>query len=180
MTYPKLKLSLLALTALVITGFAAPAASAADHFFGGGLEYWRTVDGLPGTGDVEGLEDDGSSWVLSYQYRPAGLFRFELDLEYFADGFAGSTDTAIAPQGFVLVGKGIYGGIGAGVTLSDDLEDEVSDPFFMGRLGFEFSLLGPIKIDLHATYRFDDWEGLEDIDVDTDTYTLGAYIRFKI
>lgn len=179
MTYRNLPLLLL-LGLVLALGLAPAQAFAADHFLGGGLEYWRTVDGLPGTGDVEGIEDDGSSWVLSYQYRPAGLFRFELDLEYFEDGFAGSTETAIAPQAFVLVGKGIYGGIGAGFTFSDGLDNDVSDPFYMGRLGFEFSLLGPIKLDLHATYRFDDWDQLEDIDLDTDTYTFGAYIRFKI
>lgn len=174
-------LPLLVLIALAgLAGLAPGQASAGDHFVGGGLEFWRTVDGLPGTGDFDDIEDDGSSWVLSYQYRPRGLFRFELDLEYFDDGFAGSTDTAIAPQAFILVGRGLYGGVGAGFTFSDGLEDDVSDPFFMGRLGFEFSLLGPLKIDLHATYRFDDWDGLEDIDVDTDTYTLGAYVRFKI
>ncbi len=178
MTYRKLPFFVFAV--LVAGAAFAPSASAADHFLGGGLEFWRTADGLPSSGTFDDIEDDGSSWVLSYQYRPAGLFRFELDLEYFADGFGGSTETAVAPQAFVLVGKGLYGGIGAGLTFSDGLEDEVSDPFFMGRLGFEFSLLGSLKVDLHATYRFDDWDGLEGIDVDTDTYTFGAYLRFKI
>ncbi|MCB1036779.1 MAG: hypothetical protein KDD47_23335 [Acidobacteria bacterium] len=175
------KVTLFTLSSLVLVAMMAPtSAAAADHFLGGGLESWRTADGLPSGGDFEDIKDEGSSWVLSYQYRPAGLFRFELDLEYFKDGFGGSTETAVAPQAFVLVGKGFYGGIGAGLTFSDGFVDGVSDPFYMGRLGFEFSLLGSLKLDLHATYRFDDWEGLEGIDVSTDTYTLGAAVRFKI
>lgn len=162
------------------TLLCAPRVWAGEHSLGLGWQFWRTVDGLPGAGDVEDVEDDGSSLVASYQYKPAGLFKFEIDVEYFEDGFAGSTDTAIAPQAFVLVGGFVYGGVGVGVTISDGLEDEVSDPYFMARLGLEFDLLGPLSVDLHATYRFDDWEGLEGIDLNTDTYTLGAVARIKL
>ena len=158
----------------------APAARAGEHRLGIGVEYWKTVDGLPSTGDFENVEDDGSSWLATYQYKPAGLFTFQLDAEIFPDGFGGSTQTAVAPQAFILVGSGLYGGVGVGVTLSNGLADDVSDPFFMGRIGFNFSLLGTLKLDVHATYRFDDWDGLEGIDTDTDTYTFGAAVRFRI
>lgn len=177
---PPLRIPLMGLAAALVLFLAAPAADAAEHRFGIGLEYWRTVDGLPSSSEIEGIEDDGQSWVVSYQYKPAGLFTFQVDAEFFDDGFAGSTDSAYAPQAFILVGRGLYGGVGAGVTISNGLADDVSDPFYMGRLGFNFSLLGALKVDLHATYRFDDWEGLEDVDVDTDTYTLGATLRVRL
>lgn len=157
------------------------ASHAGEHSLGLGVEFWRTVDGFPDSGTFDDIEDDGQSFLISYQYKPAGLIRFELDLEIFDDGFAGSSETAVAPQAFVLVGAGgLYGGVGIGVTISDGLEDDVSDPFYMGRLGFQFSLLGAIKLDLHATYRFDAFEELEGIDFDSDTYTFGAAVRFKL
>jgi len=178
-THPKLSLVVPAalLASLLIFGASA---QAGEHRLGIGVEYWRTVDGLPSSGDFEDLEDDGNSWLLTYQYKPAGLFTFQLDAEYFPDGFGGSTESAIAPQAFILVGGGLYGGIGVGFTYSDGLEDDISDLFYMGRIGFNFSLLGTIKLDLHATYRFDDWDALKDISVSSDTYTFGAAVRFRI
>lgn len=159
---------------------ATPAASAGESWVGLGAQFWRTADGLPSGSTFDDIEDDGYSWVASYQYRPRGLFAFEVDLEYFKDGFAGTTETAYAPQAFVLVGKSLYAGVGTGVTISSGLEDDVSDPFFMGRLGYNLALLGPLDVDIHVTYRFDEWEGLEGIDVSTDTYTFGAILRLKL
>jgi hypothetical protein len=173
-------LALVALSVFSLSVFTLPAAQAAEHRLGLGYEYWRTVEGLPTGSELAGIEDNGSSWVISYQYRPAGFFTFELDAEIFDNGFGGSTDTAVAPQAFVLVGRGIYGGVGVGFTYSSGLEGDFSDPFFMGRLGINFSFLGPIQLDIHGTYRFHDWEGLQGIDINTDTYTLGAVLRFKI
>ncbi|MCH9650013.1 MAG: hypothetical protein K0U98_17385 [Deltaproteobacteria bacterium] len=156
-------------------------AQAGEHSLGLGVEYWKTVDGFPDSGTFDNLDEDGQSFLLSYQYKPAGLIRFELDLEYFDSGFAGSSDTAVAPQAFVLVGAGgLYGGIGIGVTISDGLSDDISDPFYMGRVGFQFSLLGTLKLDLHATYRFDAFSELEGISFSSDTYTLGAAARFRL
>lgn len=170
---------LLLLALLAVTAFAAPA-HAAEHYFGAGAQFWRTVDGLPSTSTFDGIEDDGYSWVLSYQMRPRGLFAFQLDAEIFPDGFAGSDETAVSPEALVIIGKGLYLGAGAGVTISDGLQDNVSDPFFLGRLGWRLAFLGPLDVDLHATYRFDDWEALKGVDVSTDTYTFGATLRFKV
>jgi len=168
------------LVGLLLGATTAPMAGAAEHWLGLGAQFWRTVDGLPSGSDFDNLQDDGWSWVLSYQYRPRGLFTFELDAELFPDGFAGTDQAAVAPQAFVFIGHGFYGGVGAGVTISDGLDGNTSDPFFMGRLGYRFALLGSLDVDLHLTYRFDDWEALQGIDVSTDTYTFGAALRLKL
>ena len=139
---------------------AAVPAQAASYTLGGGANFWRTLDGLPSSSDVENIEDDGYSYVFSYQLRPRGIFTLQIDVEYYEDGYAGSVEEAFAPQVFLLVGRGFYAGVGAGVTISDGLEDSPSDAFYMGRIGWDIALLGPIELDLHATYRFESWDEL--------------------
>lgn len=164
----------IAITAALLALAFAPAADAAEHRLGLGLHYWSTIDSV---GDLEGIEDEGSSWLVTYQLKPAGFFKLELDVEVFDEGFAGSTDTSFAPQAFVLVGGFVYGGVGAGVTVSDGLQDNVSDPFFMVKLGLDFTVLPRVHLDVGAIYRFDDWEAVEEVDFDSDTYTLGVAAR---
>jgi len=178
MTRYRLALTVLLLSTLAALAAAAPS-SAAEHRWGIGLRYWQTFDGLPSNSELDNIDDNGESYILSYQYVPGGFFRFELDLEVFESGFAGTDETAWAPQAFILVGGSFYGGVGAGVTYSSGLDDDY-DPFYAVRLGWELQLLGALRIDLNATYRFDDWDQLEDFDVNTDTYTLGAIFRFQL
>lgn len=172
---PRLAPFLLALVALVAL---APAAEAAEHRLGVGAQFWKTVDDLAddGFGDIE---DDGFSWVVGYQYRPSGLLSFELDLEWAGDGFGGSTESAYSPIAFILVGHGFYAGVGAGVTVSDGFEDDdVSDPFWIGRVGWDVALLPGLSVDVNANYRagaFDELEGTS-----TDAITLGAVLRFSL
>ncbi len=151
----------------------ATEAAAADHRLGIGAHFWKTVDDLGGDfGD--GIEDDGLSWVLSYQYIPKGLFRFELDLEYAGDGFGGAADSTLSPVGYVLFGGGLYGGLGIGVTV----DDGTSDPFYAARVGYQFNLLAGIRLDLNANYRANAFSGLGDFD--TDAITVGAIVRFNL
>jgi hypothetical protein len=151
---------------------AAPLA--ADHRIGVGIHHWQTVDDLADEG-FEDLDDEGTSGILSYQFQPEGIFSLELDLEYFADGFAGSTEEAYSPQAYLLVGHGFYAGAGIGVTHSDG---ETSDPFYAARVGFDLTIIPRVSVDLNANYRFDDWDLIEE--VETDTVTLGAVLRLRI
>lgn len=159
---------LLMLLALI----AGPAA--ADHRIGFGVHHWQTVDDLADEG-FEGIDDKGTSGIVSYQYMPEGIFSLELDLEYFADGFAGSTEAAYSPQAYLLVGHGLYAGAGVGVTHSDG---ETSDMFYAAKLGFDIAIIPRLSLDINANYRFDDWDLIDD--VETDTVTLGALVRLRI
>jgi len=147
---------------------------AADHRIGAGLHHWQTVDDLADDG-FEGIEDEGTSGIVSYQYMPEGIFSLELDLEYFADGFGGSTEEAFSPQAYLLVGHGLYAGAGVGVTHSDG---ETSDMFYAARIGFDISIIPRLSLDVNANYRFDDWDLVDE--VETDTVTLGALIRLRL
>ena len=165
-----------ALFALCWLGGAAAMAGAAEHRFGVGGNYWRALDDLDAS-DLE-VDEDGIAPYVTYQFVPAGLVRFELDVEYYEAGFGGSTDAAYAPVAFVLVEFGIYGGVGVGVTVSDGLSDNVSDPFYAARLGWDFQVLPRLHVDLNANYRANTFSGLEDYD--SDTITLGAAVRVAL
>ena len=55
------------------------------------------------------------------------------------------------------------------------------DPFFVLRAGFDIEVLPSLRLDLNANYHFTDFESIStvDEDVDTDTITLGAMVRFE-
>ena len=165
-----MKRGILLLTLLTL--IAVPAA--ADHRIGFGLHHWQTVDDLADEG-FEGIDDSGTSGIVSYQYVPAGLLSLELDLEYFADGFGGSTEEALSPQAYLLIGHGLYGGVGVGVNYSDG---ESSDMFYAAKVGFDITILPKLSIDVNANYRFDDWDLLGE--AETDTVTLGALVRLVL
>jgi len=151
--------------------------SAAEHQLGFGVHYWTTIDDLEDEG-FGSIDSDGASWLLSYQYIPAGIFRIEGDLEYFANGYGGSDDAAISPLVLVIVGSGLYAGAGLGVTYSDDFDHRLSEPFFVARVGFNFVVLPKVHLDVNANYRFNAWSELNG--VDTGTITLGVIARFKL
>ncbi len=178
MTLPTLtkaaRRSLLAMLALLLTTTAV--APAAEHRAGIGLHYWTAIDDL--VSDDFDIDEDGLTGILSYQYRPGGLLSFELDLEIFPDGFGGSDDTTVSPIAFVLVGKGLYAGVGIGVSLSDDFGGSMSDPFYAARIGLELTLLPRIHLDLNINYRADAFSELEE--VQSDALTLGAILRYSI
>ncbi|MEO7795570.1 MAG: hypothetical protein ABIV06_12440 [Thermoanaerobaculia bacterium] len=164
----------LALSLIVLSTCLSAPASAGEHRFGGGVHYWQSVDQLDDDFPEFEIHDDGISGVLSYQYL-AGFIRFEGAAEYFDKGFQGSRDWAISPQVYVLAGRGIYGGLGVGVTYSDFANGHWSDPYYIAKAGVDFLLLPKIHLDINADYRFLEWEDLGDYD--SDTITFGATVR---
>jgi len=159
------------------SALAAPA-FAADQSIGFGLHYWRSAKDLvhEGFGD---LKRDGVSQVVTYQYIPEGLLRLELDAEYFPNDFVGSTNWAISPQAYVLVGHGIYLGPGVGWTYTNDNTPGAkkwSDTFFALKGGFDMALAPAIHLDINGNYRFNDWKQIHQIK--SDTVTLGATLKF--
>ena len=160
--------------ALLLTTFAATARS--EFSIGGGAHYWRTLEEIA---DDDEFDDDGLAYMASIQIVPARLLRIEADVEIFPDGFAGSTDTAYAPQGYLILGSALYAGLGVGTVYSSDFEDDFSDPFYVVRAGLNLELLPGLYLDLNANYHFVEWEEIEDVDddADGDTITLGAMLR---
>lgn len=152
------------------------AALAADHSIGLGAQFFKTVDDLADDGFGE-IEDDGYGYVASWKIEPQGIFFFEFDVEYYPDGFGGSLDSTVVPSAFVGVGHGLYAAVGVGAAFSSDFEDDVSDPIWTGRVGFDWSILPGLSVDIHANYRADAFDALED--ASTDAVTLGAMVRIS-
>jgi hypothetical protein len=169
----RIKKTLLGLVILAgLSALSAGAAHAADHSLGLGVHYWRAVKDLDSS-----FDRSGAAGMFSYQYIPAGLFKLEVDLEYFPKGFGGADDTAWSPQVYVLLGNRLYAGVGAGVIYSQGFSDEFSDVFYAARIGTDFALLPRTHLDVNANYRFKDWNQLDQ--ADTDTITLGAVLRIR-
>jgi hypothetical protein len=165
------KLCLLTLAVMLL---ATPGARAVEHRLGVGGNYWTTLD------DIElkngSVDDNGYSVFGTYQYW-AGLFALEVNLEFLPDRFG---DDALAPQAFVLVGSGIYAGVGTGIVYTDS--EFAESPFLALKAGLNLEILPGIYADIHANYHFNDRKDLdnEETDIDTDTVFLGAAIRFTL
>ena len=168
---------LLVVLAVIVSGLVVAGNSGADikNRIGIGANYWKNLDDI----DVKDFDDSGLSYYLSYQLIPASLLKFELDVEMMQDGYAGSDDTVFSPQGFIILGAGIYAGLGIGTYYTDG--DFSSDPFFTLRAGLDIHVLPYIWLDVNANYRFEDWNDISDVtdDVSTDTIMLGAAVRLQ-
>lgn len=164
-------MAILAMLACATLG-AAPA-EAGEHRLGVGAHFWKTVDDIVDDASIGDIEDDGYAFVLSYRYVPGGLVFFQVDVDYYADGYGGSTETAYTPMGFVGVGRDWYVAAGIGVTITDDF---TSDHFYVGRIGWDLDLLPGISLDMYASYEIDAFKEIDQLR--SDATTLGAVVRF--
>ena len=155
----------------------APAALAATHRIGVGANYWKTLNNID-SNDLSGrMDENGFSYLASYQYVPEGIFKFEIDLENYPK-LGAARDAFWSPEAFILVGGTLYGGAGVGWYFDGDVFSD--SPFFMLRAGIDFAILPFLSLDINANYRFNNWhKGVTD-DIDTDTVRLGAALRFSM
>ena len=161
----------------VLAAWSAVPGRAAEKRFGLGVHYWEAVSNLANKGFGH-LQDNGTSWLVSYQVAPRGLFTFEADLEYFNSGFGGSDVSTFSPQFFVLVGHGLYAGAGVGLNMSGGFDSTVSDPFYIGRVGFDFEVIPRLYVDVNANYQVNAFNQLGH--TSTDAITLGAMLRWDV
>ncbi len=161
------------LTILTLITLLPFGAAGAENRVGAGFNYWQFVSTPGEDGDQSGL-----SFSVSYQRR-GELLGVELAAELFPYRLDGD---AWAPQAYFLVGSdtyaGIYAGIGVGIMSVDGKWADA--PFIALRTGLNFEILTNIFLDISASYRFSKKERLEDkgIDIDADTVSLGAAVRF--
>ncbi len=156
--------AILALVLLPVVQAETPA-----HRLGGGVNYWVFIDDI----DVEDIDEDGFSYLASYQFRPS-FIGFQADVEFLPDLFG---EDAIAPAAYLLVGQAIYGAAGIGILSVDG--EWADDPFFAFKVGLDLEFLPSLFLDISASYRFNSEADLEDAveSIDTDTVFLGAAVR---
>ena len=147
-------------------------AAESPHQIGVGAHYWHTLDNI----DVDEVDEDGVSWIASYQYKP-GYLGLGLDLEWKEEGIAGSPESVYEPQDYLILGKDLYGAAGIGGYYFDG--DFAEDPFYFFRAGVDLEVVPSLHLDIHAVYRFEKWDDVnaDESDIDTDTVTLGAALR---
>lgn len=152
-----------------VVGMLAGSSFAAENRAGAGVSYWQFLSTPGDDGDESGL-----SFSASYQRR-GDLLGVELAAELFPYRLDGD---AWAPQAYLLVGSGLYAGIGVGIMSIDGKWADA--PFLALRTGLNFAIRPNIFLDISASYRLSEKERLEDkgIDIDADTISLGAAIRF--
>lgn len=107
------------------------------------------------------------------------LLTLDATLEFSGDGYAGATANVVSPQAYVLIGRAIYGGVGAGVQYSDGEFGE--QPFLVARAGLELEILPAVFLDLNAKYRVETWgfDAVEGEALDVNLITAGAALRFE-
>ena len=147
----------------------------AESSLGLGARYFQTVDSLD-----KPFEEDGLAPLISLKLELASLLHLQVDGVLYPDGYAGSVKDVLSPQAFVLLGQGLYAGLGVGTLYTDG--EFSNNPFFIARAGLDIPLFPALHLDLNANYEFSDWDGINDLDdnVDTDTVTLGAALRFLL
>lgn len=161
----------------IVALLGGQSAAQAEVRVGGGIHYWTALDDIE-VDDVD-IDDSGTSFLASVQWVPGGLFKLEGNLEYFTEGFGGGDSDAWAPQAFVLVGSGLYGGLGIGTTYNDELEgSNWSDPFYTARVGLDIEVLPTIHVDINANYLFNAFSEIDG--ADEDSITLGAIARIAL
>ncbi len=159
------------LVGLVLLGLVLGTVNAQGaHRLGVGVNYWTALDSIK----VDDVDDDGFSYLVTYQYRP-GLLGLQLDFEFLPDRFG---KDAYAPAAYVVLGGFIYAAAGIGMIHQDG--DWADDPFYALKAGLDLQLLPRVYLDISASYRFDSRMNLGDAvdDIDTDTLFLGLAVRF--
>ncbi|MEW6259706.1 MAG: hypothetical protein AB1547_07325 [Thermodesulfobacteriota bacterium] len=168
---PKFVLILVLTIGMVIT---TKAFAETNHRLGVGAQYWKVVNSI----DVEHINKEGFSGIVSYQLIPTSMLKFELDLEVAPDGIIIPDKTAYAPQAYIIVGKGIYAALGIGIWYAND--KFMDEPFYALRAGVDLEVLPSVYLDVNANYRFARWD-YETIkgDISGDTITLGTMLRIE-
>jgi len=166
----------LTLVVISLTWLVSVPAQAGSHRLGLGANYWKTVSNLD-TSDVTNIDENGLSWIGSYQYAPEGIFKLEFDLEYYPSLVDGEK-AFWSPEAFVLVGGTVYAGAGIGTYFSDGTFNK--SPFYVLRAGLDFAILPFLSLDINANYRFDNLDSFDTHDLKTDTIRLGAAVRISL
>ncbi len=162
---------ILAVAALCVLFTAS--ASHAGLSLGAGIHYLKTVGDIK---DSPAFDENAYNLVASAQMSLL-MFKVEGDVEWVPD-YGGFDESLLMPQVLVLFGGLIYGGAGIG---SGYIDGEWFDkPFYALRAGVNLPL-GPVGIDINASYRFMSTKVFESVDEDDlDSITFGAIVRFKL
>lgn len=144
---------------------------------GGGVHYNHYIDNI----DTDDIDEDAFSYTIALRNNASPLLGFELGAELQPEEMTGRDEMTVIPQAYLFLGKVIYGGAGIGIGYYDG--DFADDPNYYLRAGLDLEALPGIFLDISARYVIQDIDEVGDEvedDIDTDTITLGANLRFSI
>jgi len=164
-------------------------AIAGTHSLGVGFHYFYALDDI--RSDLEddfrnAYHRDGIAINASYKYKPNKVWGLICELQTFPDGYYDAED-AISPRLLVVIGDFIYagGGVAWNYTSWSDLTEDFhesehwSDPYFLIRGGLNLPFILPkMKLDINASYEFNEWNDLDYFN--SDTITFGATLRISV
>jgi hypothetical protein len=104
--------------------------------------------------DAHLLPEWGSAFLISYQIVPAGLIRFEADLELLDGDRERDAEPDFAPQVFVVSGSTLYAGLGTGLEVREGVPAE--KPFYSLKAGVDLEVLPLVYLDFNAKTRLSD------------------------
>lgn len=160
----------------------SPLEAQGRHRIGAGVHYWKTLDEIADAWrDSVTIDEEGLSWVISYQYSSLPLITVEADVLLMPQTYAAAQRgyAVWGPQVMLLVGRSLYAGVGAGILRAGD--DWAPNPFFPLRAGVDLEVLPKLSVDLNANYRIEKWNiHYTREDIDTDTVTLGVVVRASL
>ena len=169
---------ILTVLALVLAaGISSTRAASAPTSLGGGVQYNHYVDDV----DADNIDENAFSYVIALRNNASPLLGFELDLELQPEDLTGRDDMTYVPQAYLFLGKVIYAGAGIGIGYFDG--DFADDPNYYLRAGLDLEFLPGIFLDVSARYVIQDIDQVSDEvteNIDGDTITLGANLRFSI
>ncbi len=163
--------TLFTLLTLSFASLSLPSLAESTHSIGVGAHYWKVLDDI---GD-EDFDESGLSYIGMYRY-DGGLLAIQAEVEVYPGDFGNVEDEVYSPQVVAILGDGLYAGIGAGILYSDG--EFANKPFFLFRAGINILAFGPVVLDINANYIFTDFDELSSSDIDSDTVTLGAMLRW--
>lgn len=165
------------IVAAVLVGLVVTTAEAEpEHRIGIGAYYWHVINDI----DVRDVDERGLAWYASYQFKPTLLIKIEAELELLPEGYGGAGTEVYAPQVMFVLGGGAYAAAGVGMYYADS--QFVQDPFYTLRMGLDFHIFPVVRLDLNASYRFENWDGLNELedDLNSDTMKFGAAVRVEL
>ena len=160
--------------ALAALCMAAPAAFASGGVeIGVGANYWYSLKDAV----HEDFDEDGLGWMISTRWMWTDYVGIGLELERSPDNFVELEKEMYAPSAHLIVGKGLYLGLGVGCYYYDG--DFYEDTWYNLRAGVKVEVIPHIFLDINANYRADSFSELKGAkgDIDGETVTAGAAIR---
>lgn len=141
-----------------------------------GANYWTMVDNVK----LRDIDENGFSYLATYQYQPARFLKLELDAEVFPEHFQGIDGWSCAPEAYIVAGSTLYLAGGIGILYAHD--DFADKPFYALRAGLDLEIVPRFFLDLNVNYRFSEMTNLSAIanDINGDTMMFGAALRLSL